>query len=265
MEGWLEHKEEQWLRVSSMPAMEIGGFYKHSFTLVTSESIEGCYKSQIRALEFDISFMLNYTDLKTWIFCCFYVPPPHHLHPFNLRCSIAQQTKDAARTLRALQGRGAPCNWRQCSSGRASPLFHQRPLSLPPTPWALKLLIWQSGWLDPIFDIPLSPSGLCILYLIMLMPKGYSWKEEGKLIINRTFPLKISGTQEKWFTYFLTRTIRNVFLCGRRDIEKQNQKRFLIFSLFPFKLQYVMEVKSSKGVQIRVLISNRCRLGLFLD
>lgn len=56
---------------------------------------------------FDISFTLNYTELKSWIFCYqfhFYAWPQNHLRPFNLRCSIAQQTKVVVRALGATWG-----------------------------------------------------------------------------------------------------------------------------------------------------------------
>lgn len=56
--------------------------------LVAFKSFEDCQNNQVRTLKFDVSLMLNCTELKTWIFCHqfhFYGRPPKNLHPFNSR------------------------------------------------------------------------------------------------------------------------------------------------------------------------------------
>lgn len=181
--------------------------------------------------------MLSYTELKTCIFCYqfhFYAWTQNHLHTFNLRCSIAQQAKEAVRALGAMCGHSLQwetfLQWKKLSS-----LFEQRPFSILPIPLGLRLLVWKSGCFDSIFDIPPSPSDLWILHLILLMPHVYSWKGEGKIIINRTCLVKIQGLKRNDLSIFrLWQSEIHSFMEIIRYTE--NKSPVFCFFLLPFKL-----------------------------
>lgn len=149
-------------------------------------------------------------------------------------CSIAQQTKDAVRVSRAIWGHSLPPYF----STVVGPLHYLDRNSFPLSPpsWAWGTSSGNQEKLT-LFFIFLPAPVICDFHIwFCLMPNIYSWKGEGKLIIHRTFPGKISVVQEKWFIL----TIRNAFLCGNYKIHwepNQKIKHFfwsMLFLLLPF-------------------------------
>lgn len=173
--------------------------------------------------------MLNCTELKTWIFCHqfhFYGRPPKNLHPFNSRFLNCPANYGCSH---GLKGHMGVFSANRDISARVKLLHYLDIAPFPscPSPW-----VWVSSSGNP----EASPSDLWISYLTLLMPNVYSWKGEGKLIINRNSPAKISGGQEKWFTCFLTATIRNAFLYSNYKIHWEEKKCFFFFYHFSYNM-----------------------------